>query len=79
MPLRHIAEHEIERGVLYSRVKSTIHHKLGEWKECRPIVLLIITIEPKVLFKFLIGMFRLSIGLWMISGGGERLDRELFP
>ena len=63
LPSGRITEHEVERGVLYAGVKSTIHYKLGERQQQGPVILLVVTIEPKVLFEFLIGIFCLAIYL----------------
>ena len=79
LPSRRIAEHKVEWGVLYTGVKLTIHHKLSKRQQRGPVILLVVAVEPKILFEFLVGTFSLSICLRMIGSGGKRLDRELFP
>ena len=46
--------------------------------EARPFVLLIVTIDLKVLFQHLVHSFSLTITFQMISGGKMKADVESF-
>jgi hypothetical protein len=60
-------------------MEAAVHDKLGKGEKRRPIILLIVAIEAKILFQFLVSALRLSVGLGMISRRWKGLDRELFP
>jgi hypothetical protein len=47
-----------------------------KWEKFRPIVLPFAHKNPEVLFKFLVDMFRLSVGLRVVSCGGCQLDTK---
>jgi len=51
----------MEWSVLDSRVETSVEDVLSGWKEPKPIVLLVIAVEPEVLFQFLVGSFRLAV------------------
>ena len=62
-----------EQGYSSCGVRSVIVCKLRNWKEVRPIVLLIVAIDSEVLFQGLVHAFGLSVTLGMITGGEVEL------
>ena len=54
-------------------IRSVIICKLHDWKEVRPIVLLIVAIDLEVLFQGLVHVFSLSVTLGMITRGEVKL------
>lgn len=65
-----------ERGELGRGVRSVVVCELRERKKGDPIVLLIIDIDAKVLFEYLIDVFRLAVSFWVIRGGEVGFDME---
>jgi hypothetical protein len=53
-----------------------IVHKLAKRQECVPVILSFIYKDLNVLFKFLIDMFGLAVGLWMIGSGQQDHDTK---
>jgi len=64
-----IAEVRVERRTLDRRLISVVIRELGEREKTRPVILLIIAIDTKVLLESLIHTLRLSIGL-RVKGSG---------
>jgi len=72
------SEHGMEQSVLDSGMEVSIEDVLSGRKEPEPVVLLIITVESKVLFQFLVGLFCLAVCLRVIQCRWGHFDRELF-
>ena len=68
----------IEGGSSQRFVEPIVESKLDYWKPVNPIVLMIGDYGSEGLFDFLIGPFRLSIGLGVVSSGESELDTESF-
>ena len=66
IPPRCESKHEVEGSVLDSGMEPSVQDELCERKEPEPIVLLVIAVEPDVLFKFLVGSFGLAVCLRVI-------------
>jgi hypothetical protein len=58
----------VERRTLDCRLISVIVRELGEREKTRPVILLIVTVDPEVLFKSLIHTFRLTVSLRVKCG-----------
>jgi len=58
---------EEEGCLLCGGVDVVVVEKLRQGEECVPVVLSFSDEEPQVLFQFLVDLFRLSVGLWMVS------------
>ena len=67
-----IAVVRVERRTLDRRLISVIVRELSEREKIRPVMLLIVAIDLKVLFESLIHTLRLTIGL-RVKGGGDTL------
>jgi len=67
-----IAVVRVEGRALDRRLISVVIRELGEIEKTRPVILLIIAIDTKVLLESLIHTLRLSIGL-RVKGSGEAL------
>lgn len=67
-----------ERGDSGRRVGSVVVGELGERKEVRPVVLLVVAVDPDVLLEGLIRAFGLSVAFRMVSGSEVKADAEEF-
>src|SRR5437016_905250 len=67
-----------ERGNSRGSTGSVIVSKFSKWEQSIPIILLIITKYPEVLFQGLICTFCLAIAFRMITGGKMELHVECF-
>lgn len=65
-----------ERLDARSVVRSAVIDELGERKEIVPVVLVVIDVDPEVLFECLVDAFGLTVGLRMVSGGVVHADLE---
>ena len=63
----------VEWGDPRSCTWSVIVCELCEGKEVEPVVLLIVTVDPNVLFQGLISALSLPITFWMVSQGEVQL------
>ena len=63
----------VEWGDHRSHAWSIIVGKLHKGKESEPVVLLIVTVDPNVLFQGLISALSLPITFWMVSQGEVQL------
>src|SRR5262245_54556242 len=59
----------VERRNTRSSIRCVVVGEFGDGKEFFPVVLLIIAINPNVLFQCLISSFRLAVSFRMITGG----------
>jgi len=66
--LRVLAGIEDEGCLPHGRVDVIIVGELRQGEECVPVVLPFSDEDPQVLFQFLVDPFRLSVGLWVVSG-----------
>jgi len=62
--------------VLSGRVNLVVVLEFRERQEPHPIILSLVGEELEILFQFLVDPFRLSISLWVVSGGGCQFDSE---
>jgi hypothetical protein len=53
--------------------------ELGYQQELIPVVLFIACEDMDKLFELLVDVFGLTVGLWMVSGGGGRFDTDEAP
>jgi len=67
---------EEERRVLSRRVNLVIVLEFRERQKPHPIILSLVGEESEILFQFLVDLFRLSISLWVVGGGGCQLNSE---
>jgi len=65
---------EEEGCLLREGVDVVVVGKLCQGEECVPVVLSFFDEEPQVLFQFLVDLFRLSVGLRMVSGRHRGFD-----
>jgi hypothetical protein len=49
--------------------RGIVVSKLREWKELRPVVLLIVAVHPEILFQGLVNSLGLSVAFGMVPGG----------
>src|SRR5262249_31755037 len=64
---------EVRRG--FGRgMNAVIVSEFGNREPVAPIGFLIIYVEAKVSFNFLVNAFGLTIGLWVVSGGRSTFD-----
>jgi hypothetical protein len=58
-----------ERRYAGGSTRRVVIGEFREGKEFRPVVLLVVAVNPKVLLEGLISAFCLTIPLWVITGG----------
>jgi len=58
---------EQEQSLLCGRVDMVVVRELCKWEEIIPVILLFTDEAAYILFQFLINLFGLSVGLWMIG------------
>src|SRR5271169_1021741 len=56
-----------EWGRTRSRAFCIVVGEFGDWQPIGPIVLLVVTVDTEVLFKYLINPLSLAVSLWMIA------------
>src|ERR1700710_2228442 len=61
-----------------SSTRRVVIGELGEGKEIRPVVLLIIAVDAQVLFQCLVGTFGLSIAFWVVPRGEVEMHVKCF-
>ena len=62
-----MSHEEFKRCLASGSAGPGIVYKLCHWEPVGPVILLVVPIDSKILFKPLIGTFQLSICLWVIS------------
>lgn len=65
-----------ERGYSSGSVRSIVVCKFSEGKEFRPVVLLVVAVDPKVLFKCLVHAFSLTVAFRVIVRGEMEVNVE---
>ena len=65
---------EEEGRLLRGGVDVVAVGKLHQGEECVPVILSFSDKEPQVLFQFLVDLFRLSVGLRVVSGAQSLVD-----
>ena len=63
----------IEWGNSGSCARSIVVSKLCEWEQHEPVVLLIVAVDPDVLFQGLVSALGLTITFRMVPGGEVQL------
>src|SRR5882672_3160679 len=56
-----------ERGDHGGRMRGIVVCKLCKGQEVDPVVLLVVDVDPKILFQDLVDSFSLPVGLWVIG------------
>src|SRR5882672_4254652 len=65
-----------EGGDHGGRMRSIVVCEFGKGQEVDLVILLVVDVYPKVLFKDLVDMFGLPIGLWVVGSQEIGLDTE---
>jgi len=73
---RVLASIEEEGCLLHGRVDVIIVGELRQGEECVPVILSFSDEDPQVLFQFLVDLFRMSVGLQVVSGRRCGLDSQ---
>ena len=67
-----------EWGYSGGSTRGIVVCKLCEWEKLSPVVLLVIAVNPDVLFQCLVSAFGLSVAFRMVTGGEVKLHIESF-
>ena len=69
-----VSHDKVKGGLGSGRVRPGIVYILGQWEPFMPCCLAMVNEDAEVLFKPLVCLFGLAIGLWVIGGADVLLD-----
>ena len=67
-----------EWGYSSGSTRGIVVCELREWEKLSPVVLLVVAVNPDILFQCLICAFGLSVAFRMVTGGEMKLHIESF-